>query len=165
MTKRYNGSIDAGIDVFWRHSLRGLYLGFTPTLRREVLANAVYFYTYWVCDETVCWRQELLLSQYHGRLSGRKVSRFQLLAADLSDRLHQDSDAISGSKAAQIPKDPWVRDPAIHEGRLPMLFQGTRSNNASFLPSQRSGLFLLWVCDAVHERSSLKMIYSDFVQE
>jgi hypothetical protein len=46
MTKRYNGSIDAGIDVFRRHSLRGLYLGFTPTLWREVLANAVYFYTY-----------------------------------------------------------------------------------------------------------------------
>jgi hypothetical protein len=43
---KYRGSIDAGLDIYKRFSLKGLYLGFNSTFLREVLANAVYFYSY-----------------------------------------------------------------------------------------------------------------------
>jgi solute carrier family 25 (mitochondrial carnitine/acylcarnitine transporter), member 20/29 len=44
--QRYKGSLDAGRDIYRRHNIKGLYLGFTPTFLREVLSNAVYFYSY-----------------------------------------------------------------------------------------------------------------------
>ena len=43
---KYKGSIDAGLDIYRRFGLKGLYLGFNSTFLREVLANAVYFYSY-----------------------------------------------------------------------------------------------------------------------
>ena len=43
---KYRGSIDAGRDIYRRFGSRGLFLGFNSTFVREVLANAVYFYSY-----------------------------------------------------------------------------------------------------------------------
>jgi hypothetical protein len=32
--QKYNGSIDAGIQIYKNHGIKGLYLGFYPTLLR-----------------------------------------------------------------------------------------------------------------------------------
>lgn len=45
-TGKYNGSVDAGIKIYKQHGIKGLYLGFYPTLLREVIAMAVYFSTF-----------------------------------------------------------------------------------------------------------------------
>ena len=46
VSQRYNGSLQAARDILQRHGVRGLYLGFNVTFVREVLALAVYFYSY-----------------------------------------------------------------------------------------------------------------------
>jgi len=40
---KYNGSVDAGRKIFKQHGIKGLYLGFYPTLLREIIAMAFYF--------------------------------------------------------------------------------------------------------------------------
>ena len=44
--QKYNGSIDAGIQIYKNYGLKGLYLGFYPTLLRESMAMAAYFGIY-----------------------------------------------------------------------------------------------------------------------
>ena len=44
--QKYNGSIDAGIQIYKNYGLKGLYLGFYPTLLRELMAMATYFGIY-----------------------------------------------------------------------------------------------------------------------
>lgn len=42
----HKSSIDAGRDIYRKFGVKGLYLGFHSTFLREILANAVYFYSY-----------------------------------------------------------------------------------------------------------------------
>jgi hypothetical protein len=43
---KYHGSVDAGIKIYKKYGIRGLYLGFYPTLLRETMAMATYFGIY-----------------------------------------------------------------------------------------------------------------------
>lgn len=43
---RYHGSLDAGIQLYRKYGIRGLYQGFYPALLREVVALPVYFTSY-----------------------------------------------------------------------------------------------------------------------
>lgn len=45
-SKEYHGSIDVAKKIYKSYGLRGLYLGFYPTLLREVLALSFYFGVY-----------------------------------------------------------------------------------------------------------------------
>lgn len=44
--KKYTGSVDAGIKIFRKYGIQGLYLGFFPTILRETFSLASYFGTY-----------------------------------------------------------------------------------------------------------------------
>mgnify|MGYP000255220493 CR=1 FL=1 len=46
MNNKYHSSIDAGISIYKKHGIKGLYLGFYPTLLRENIALSVYFSAY-----------------------------------------------------------------------------------------------------------------------
>ncbi len=43
---KYKGSVHAGIKIYKKHGLNGLYQGFYPTILREVIALGVYFSSY-----------------------------------------------------------------------------------------------------------------------
>jgi hypothetical protein len=43
---KYHSSIDAGRVIYKKYGIRGLYLGFYPTLLRENIALSVYFSMY-----------------------------------------------------------------------------------------------------------------------
>lgn len=43
---KYHGSIDAGVKIYKKYGIKGLYLGFCPTLLRETMAMATYFGIY-----------------------------------------------------------------------------------------------------------------------
>jgi solute carrier family 25 carnitine/acylcarnitine transporter 20/29 len=45
-SKKYKGSVHAGIQIYKKYGLNGLYQGFYPTILREVIALGVYFSTY-----------------------------------------------------------------------------------------------------------------------
>ncbi len=45
-SKKYKGSVQAGIQIYKTYGLNGLYQGFYPTILREVIALGVYFSTY-----------------------------------------------------------------------------------------------------------------------
>jgi hypothetical protein len=45
-SKKYKGSVHAGIQIYKTYGLNGLYQGFYPTILREVIALGVYFSTY-----------------------------------------------------------------------------------------------------------------------
>jgi hypothetical protein len=45
-SKKYKGSVHAGIQIYKTYGLKGLYQGFYPTILREVIALGVYFSTY-----------------------------------------------------------------------------------------------------------------------
>ena len=45
-SQAYKGSIDCGIQIFKKHGMKGLYLGFNITLIREVIALSQYFSLY-----------------------------------------------------------------------------------------------------------------------
>ena len=71
----YKGSIDATVNITQRYGLRGLYLGFTPTLMREVMAFAIYF---WVYERTMrCFVPE-------GKGSGSAQIGWALLAGSMA---------------------------------------------------------------------------------
>lgn len=42
----FHGSVDAGIKIYKKYGLKGLYLGFCPTLLREVIALGLFFTSY-----------------------------------------------------------------------------------------------------------------------
>lgn len=44
--QKYHGSVDAGIQIYKKYGIRGLYLGFNTTLFREVIALSEYFGCY-----------------------------------------------------------------------------------------------------------------------
>lgn len=46
INNKYHSSIDAGISIYKKHGIKGLYLGFYPTLLRENIALSVYFSVY-----------------------------------------------------------------------------------------------------------------------
>ena len=43
---KYHSSVDAGMQIYKKYGIKGLYLGFYPTLMREIVALSVYFSTY-----------------------------------------------------------------------------------------------------------------------
>jgi hypothetical protein len=43
---KYHSSLDAGVSIYKKHGIKGLYLGFYPTLLREVIALSIYFSVY-----------------------------------------------------------------------------------------------------------------------
>lgn len=76
---KYKGSIDAGIKIYKKYGIRGLYLGFYPTLLRETMAMATYFGIYEMvwreCDkyepkEKFSTHQKMLISFFGGGLAG-----------------------------------------------------------------------------------------------
>lgn len=44
--RQYHGSVDCGIQIYRKHGIAGLYLGFNITLLREVVALSEYFGVY-----------------------------------------------------------------------------------------------------------------------
>lgn len=46
MNNKYHSSIDAGVNIYRKYGIKGLYLGFYPTLLRENIALSVYFSMY-----------------------------------------------------------------------------------------------------------------------
>ena len=43
---KYHSSLDAGVSIYKKHGIKGLYLGFYSTLLREVIALSIYFSVY-----------------------------------------------------------------------------------------------------------------------
>jgi len=43
---KYHSSIDAGKQIYQKYGIKGVYLGFYPTLLREIVALSIYFSTY-----------------------------------------------------------------------------------------------------------------------
>ena len=42
----YRGSLDASKQIYKSYGIKGLYLGFNPTLVKDIITIAIYFYSY-----------------------------------------------------------------------------------------------------------------------